>query len=353
MVDPAAPPVPGRPTCDLARVVAMAAVVAIHAGGEATRHWHPGADAATTAAVVIDQLARFAVPLFLVLSGYGLAARDRERGAEPAWTFLRPRLVRIALPLAVFSILAEVLSAPGPLPALPWRLATGGSRYHLYFLPIIVGCYVAYPALRRCGPQRVLPILALWQILLSQPVHLTGDAIVTLQRAVPDWCFLRWLAWFAFGMWAAQWPPPRPGAPRDALATLLLIGAAGWVCAECLTAMARGAQADWVQHFSRLSVVAYTLALWWWLRRHDRAIADRLAAPERKRVLGYLAGWSFTVYLIHPWVLDGWVAAGLPPQPQAMTMGVLVASAMGAWALDRLLPWTWPRLAVGLDGRAR
>ena len=63
---------------DVFRVLAIAAVIALHTAP------HTGPDAVglrVDVRTVFDQLERFAVPLFFMLSGYFWAGRCRERAA--------------------------------------------------------------------------------------------------------------------------------------------------------------------------------------------------------------------------------------------------------------------------------
>ncbi len=355
-----------RPTSDLLRILAMAAVVVIHSGGQATRGWHPGADWSTSLAAVLDQVARFCVPVFVLLSGFGLVRRDQERirrsgtaVAEPLWTFYAPRLLRTGLPLLVFSLamlglhLGESGLSAARFQAFPRQVLTGSADYHLYFLPIIIGCYVAYPLLRRIGPGRALVVLAPWYVLLCQPCNQLASWIVDLQIGIPGWSPLRYLPWFAFGMWAASLPDTiAPGPGKRFIAWALALATATWVVWEFLAGMRTpGMQADWIQHYSRLSVTAYALAIWYWFRVHDQPLTQWLATPVRAAWLARFAAWSFAVFLIHPWILR--LLAPTPiaawPQVQAVVVGITAVALVAA--LDRFVAWNPARLALGLESR--
>ncbi len=355
-----------RPTSDLLRVLAMAAVVVIHTGGQATRVWHPGADWSTSLAAVLDQVARFCVPVFVLLSGFGLARRDQERNrrsstaiAEPLWTFYAPRLLRTGLPLIVFSLamLALRLCQSGcslqALATFPYQVLTGSADYHLYFLPIIIGCYLAYPLLRWVGPGWALTVLVPWYVLLCQPCDLLAGWIIDLQMGIPGWSPLRYLPWFAFGMWAATWSDaPAPGMARKLTAWMLVLVAGIGVVWEFLAGMRiHGMQAEWIQHYSRISVTIYALAVWWWFRVHDQPLTQWLATPARTAWLARFAAWSFAVFLIHPWILR--LLAPTPiatwPQVQAVVVGVTAVALVAA--LDRFMTWNSVRLALGLESQ--
>src|SRR5690606_30942488 len=107
-------------------------------------------------AVLLTQLVRFCVPVFLILSGYGLTRKYDPNGTFQSLdvkAFFQGRLGRIALPFVVLSLL--FLFFRGLLPgsagwlAGAWvyveALAAGSADYHLYFLSIILQCYALYP----------------------------------------------------------------------------------------------------------------------------------------------------------------------------------------------------------------
>lgn len=95
-----------------------------------------------------DSLARPAVPLFVMLSGYLLLGKDYELGG-----FIKKRLVRVALP-ALFWMLVycyynyRAHNDPATLMATFRRIVQGPVHYHLWFIYLILGLYLTYPILR-------------------------------------------------------------------------------------------------------------------------------------------------------------------------------------------------------------
>ncbi len=110
-------------------------------------------------AVILDQLVRFCVPLFITISGYTLML-GYGQGSFPLLKFFSRRILKI-LPLyvlwsAVYIIQGAIIH--GQYQSV-WQifsepinflnlLIKGQSYYHLYFVPLIVQLYLLFPILR-------------------------------------------------------------------------------------------------------------------------------------------------------------------------------------------------------------
>jgi surface polysaccharide O-acyltransferase-like enzyme len=346
---------PSRASADLLRVVACLAVVAIHGGGAATGTWQPGSPWDATLAAVTDQVARFCVPIFVLLSGHALMARRLERPGEGLARFWQGRLHRGIWPLIVFSLLWLAIHAviwhdwEPRLRQLPLQLVTGRTEYHLYFLPAILGCWLLFPLMARLGPGRLLPLALAWQAVLCLPTatwwpHL-GLGEPAQRRDVLDAVLtLQWLPWFILGMWSATRPPSgsSPGA-RWASATAV-VATATWTVIDFLDAVAAGASVGAAQHFHRIPVTAFAMALWWAWRTWDAPLAQ---IGDRGWIRRF-AALTFAVYLIHPTILRAWDLTGIA-QPQLRILVALAGATLIAALLDRWLPRG--RMAVGLEPR--
>lgn len=106
------------------RAAAALAVVMIHVSAGQT----------TDAELVWNQLSRFAVPMFLVLTGFGHAGALAEGKFEPqGWTAVRRRLSRVLPPYFLWSAAYLVLEALCGMPHKHplFDLLTGGAYVHL------------------------------------------------------------------------------------------------------------------------------------------------------------------------------------------------------------------------------
>lgn len=349
-----------RTTADLLRLMAMTAVCAIHAADAFSRRFAQEHQwlSQDVLAMVVEQLGRFCVPIFVVLSGFGLMARQRARPLATRH-FFYDRWLRLGLPYLTWSIglvlAATLLGGGDPVAAavaLPGHLLRGSADYHLYFFPIIIGCSLCFPLLARLGPRLIwlLPPLLLWQVLMAQPTHRWLALAQGMQTALPAWIFLHWLGYFTAGMVLAQRPPQNP--PRWAALSVLALAAAG-VLGDWLYWSYRLPDTGWYNHFFRLSVIGYAAAVWWAMASMQGTVARWFRAPAAQAWLAKLAGWSFTVFLVHTWLLRGLQHTPLAHWFVPLVV-VLLALGFGLAALaDRCLPWRWPRLLLGLPDPAK
>jgi surface polysaccharide O-acyltransferase-like enzyme len=142
--------------------VAVLAVVLTHASSSI---WRPFAWPVVPE-VFVNTLARFAVPLFLVLSGFYLSLNTRN---EKPLRFYRRALPGLLWPYVVYTALYGAVRAPDArafVASLPEYLRHGSASSHLWFIPVIVELYVLHPWLRRA------------YVRLRQPVVFVGGAFV-------------------------------------------------------------------------------------------------------------------------------------------------------------------------------
>lgn len=345
-----------RLVTDAFKVVAAIAVVAIHATSAAEvrfAHVHNYASL-DFAGVILNQWARFSVPLFIYLSGYGLAKGDRgmQGGFLTSWgNFLWLRLPTILLPYAFFSAIALVMefhSYTGPTQTL-WnsiarKMVTGGADYHLYFLVILAQCYLLFPLLmsfaRSAGAAfRYSTWLSL--ILISGFLY-KGSSEVLLTNmglAHPGWhasSVIYWAPYFMLGLLHAA-EPPRPWNRH--VATLAVLPILALVLIEYIHYSWQGTPVDYYNHFSRPSVMLYALVVVWWLHSvspsafgTSPALFDAAQAKlgegrqgDIARRLARLAPLTFAVYLLHPQVLR-LVNACLPSLPTVFSWLLVVVT---------------------------
>ncbi|MBA3687168.1 MAG: acyltransferase [Planctomycetes bacterium] len=364
-----------RLTADLLRVLAMLAVIAIH-GTDAWRtvtEWPVSGREWT--AFGIDQAARFCVPLFVLLSGYALAKRYGDsatgriartggsRGARenPPWSlreFLSARFARVGLPFLTWSLANLVVliaigclhwrqtpdvaalsalradDAPPAWAALRWLL-TGAADYHLYFLPIVIQCYLLFPLVRRWrfswtafSLAAVLPLAGF--LAWKESARIWGVWIPPLWSVFP----LAWIGYFLAGTWLAReedgfvrWVERLPAA----LCWLLVLCGPAAVVGDALVEIALGVPPEGAGGFDRPAVMLFPLALIVAVVRMRRPL-DRVLAPLAKAVTE-IAAASFITYLAHTWVLRGLESSGLKAVSLALWLPAAIAGSLifGVW----------------------
>jgi surface polysaccharide O-acyltransferase-like enzyme len=148
---------------DVFRVLAIAAVIALHTAP------HTGPDAVGLRfdlRTVCDQLERFAVPLFFMLSGYFWAGRCQDRAAcwKTGIALARRVLVLFVTWSAIYFLITAVTvgwqAATRPLPGLP-TLLLQGTKVHLWFLPALALATLVSGALLARGREHTLLVLGI------------------------------------------------------------------------------------------------------------------------------------------------------------------------------------------------
>lgn len=96
----------------------------------------------------INQIFRFSVPLFFLISGYLLASRYSK--IENIVDFYKRRLSKVLLPYLSWSVIYYVLVFPNPVQEIFTQkflmvLTQGDASYQLYFIPAIILLYLFFP----------------------------------------------------------------------------------------------------------------------------------------------------------------------------------------------------------------
>jgi surface polysaccharide O-acyltransferase-like enzyme len=341
-----------RRSTDLLRIVAMAVVVLIHATAPCERAIVAGAAWLSWdgVAVAINQLGRFCVPVFVALSGYGLAARHLAGKRDGLLAFAGERMGRILLPYLCISLVVFALAGwPGGVLGTLEGLARGRADYHLYFIPLILCCYACFPLLIRVDSRAVWWGLLLVLLGCSSPAHKLWEAAGLRLPALDGWVPHAWLFWFYHGIrlaYADQRGDPRPGGWTWVVALITGVAVVGDFAYWATVLPEPG----WFDHFHRWSVVAYSLAV---LAAWRASSLGAGSGPRTAVVITTLAGWSFTIYLGHTWVLRLVERSPLAPWPLAVGAATIALTVGAAWVLSDGVPGRWLRRAVGLaDGQS-
>ena len=183
---------------DWARAVGMLAVVLIHASSTFALRWSRFTLWGVTPALFLNQAARFAVPLFFLLSGLGLGLGQKKFRLPDFWL---GRLRRVGLPYLLWTLFYFLRNQGGmaafrDLAALGRALLWGSADSHLWFMAVLLQLYLLYPLLRLCmerleGPTLTVSfLLSLFcTLVICLPLPLTGWWRPQLWRLFPTWLF--------------------------------------------------------------------------------------------------------------------------------------------------------------------
>ena len=94
----------------------------------------------------LNQISRFAVPLFFVISGLVLEFSHKE---ESYWSFIKRRFSKIFVPYIIWSLFYYFLVYNENHDSLVKVFLTGNASYQLYFIPSLCVFYMAFPFLHK------------------------------------------------------------------------------------------------------------------------------------------------------------------------------------------------------------
>lgn len=156
----------------------------------------------------LDQLFRFAVPVFVIISGYGLTLKYTQKKFE-LLSYYKKRLKRIIPIYVIWSgyvgfIISQVENWSVYRLGENWwqNLLLGQADYQFYFIPMLIQLYLIFPLLHRLNKN--------WLVLFTS-VSLIGQAVGYGWMLNQGWndqlqniIGFSWLGYFAFGIFVAK-----------------------------------------------------------------------------------------------------------------------------------------------------
>lgn len=295
---------------DILRTLATFTVIAIHITA--------GYVLLSPLGYVGNQLARFAVPLFIILSGFLLYNSDLNGHGLKTVDFYRRRFDRVLWPYILWTLFYALMGGimaqdiAQALRQLPGHLLWGTASYHLYFVVIIIQLYLLYPLLlwmMQNWPKLLLCGSFLLTLAAQIMLYLAMTSRIHLNPAYNNfWLvfFPVWLFYFVLGMWAAReqenWQLKLQG--KTMWLVLLWLVSVSLLFLDSYYTKAYGASI-------RPSVMLYTVSSYFLF--YAAALRCRTNTPKW---VNWVANQSFLIYLIHPAILTvliyGAARIGLP-----------------------------------------
>lgn len=202
---------------DYVRVVCMLAVILLHTTSGYIFE-NRFAICGINPAFFLNQIVRFAVPLFIVLSGISLSLSKKK---VPASVFLKNRFLKIILPYLAwsavyylynvhFSLSLFRIQGLHALKAFLNGLLVGGFAPHLYFVIVISQLYLLYPLLKKIRerfPALTLVLSFAVTLFFQECIYLSCRGIEVLPPLIRPYVwfsFPTWLFYFVAGMYSTQ-----------------------------------------------------------------------------------------------------------------------------------------------------
>lgn len=266
--------------------------------------------------ITLNQTARFCVPLFLALSGYGLSKKYGSKKLSPK-KFLLKRIKKLIPLYFLWSIIFLIIfyisnswfySDANWLRSFFW----GETDYHLYFIPLIFQFYflfVFFPKIKKRQRLLTLTIIiggiqALWLLLIRtsslQQVSFT-DFLTDDQLQYR--LFTNWLFYFLFGGVLARFNLSKIRKIKYLKKILVVITLFGltWAVYDSQVIIEKTNNIIYATSFTRLPVFIYSTGLIAILIIYGKKIFDRqtLKTP----ILASIGRHSYLIYLSHTLLL--------------------------------------------------
>lgn len=333
---------------DFARVAAMLAVVAIHVSSgyvyaESGYTFH-----GINLGFMFNQVSRFAVPMFVLISGISLGLGTGRGGTLQ---FYKKRLLKLGVPYAIWFTLYFLYEhrwelaalAGGGMESVSLYLSTflrGASASHLYFVIIIFQCYLFYPLIKRCVEKAPVAsvTVALAVTYLVETLYFLGHfGISRIPPSIGPYLYLLlppWLFFFVGGcaLTRERFQALQAFSQRHKLA--ILGGTLVFAGVYIIDSYAMNSLDS-----IKISLNVYTplvlmslLAVWGWIGKFSKVRA----------LVGFLAKHSMTVYFCHIFALYFFQRFSFTAGMRGMFLlygAVVLAALAAAVAIDSAKEW--------------
>ncbi|HSW87581.1 MAG TPA: acyltransferase [Candidatus Saccharimonadales bacterium] len=135
-----------NPAIDVLRILAILSVVLIHTTTKTLEASSYDLQRLSWT-LFLNQIFRFAVPLFFMISGFVLELNYPFHANYV--TYLKKRLSRIIIPYIFWSFIYYFIVYQHHNPSFFSELVTGGASYQLYFIPALLIFYLIFPIIHR------------------------------------------------------------------------------------------------------------------------------------------------------------------------------------------------------------
>ncbi len=335
---------------DLLRIAACFSVVMLHS---ASQYWYdrPVHSAGWLAANAYDGVFRFGVPMFVMLSG--ALFLDPGRGVDLKRLYSH-NILRLFVAYVAWSMLYAAWEAPQEiaqgLPSALKTLAIGvvEAKYHLWFIPMMIGIYMVLPVLRTWvehAPVRQLEYFLLLFVVLqigksTVVAFVPPYLVVRLMNLVPVEMVQSYLGYFILGYYLAH-----VGLPKKLHKWVYLggvLGALGAVAASSLVSWWRnGTHAEVFDSYSLFTFLV-TVALF--LAAKEKG-PNTCPGKRVGRFVTELSSCTFGIYLLHLLVLELFSGA-LGPKEGLSLLWVIPLLAIVSFGLCFLVIFVARRIPV-------
>jgi probable poly-beta-1,6-N-acetyl-D-glucosamine export protein len=290
--------------------------------------------------ISINQICRFCVPMFLIISGYGLSRKYFNRDLSPI-NFLKSRIKKL-LPLyflwsAIFLIISKISNTWSYGSINLWEnIFLGNTDYHLYFIPLIFQFYLLFALLPKNKKKYRLLIMVLgsgviqiiWFLLIrgffiNKSNYTNFIANDQLQYRL----LINWIFYFLFGISLAKFNFKKIQKVKIFKLTLVLISflSLSWSIYDAHKILNQTNNIIYATSFIRPPIIIYTIGTALIMIFYNRQIFDQKILKYKFLLL--IGKHSYIIYLSHTLllrVLQGIITG--TPRPSIIAIGSILFS---------------------------
>lgn len=294
---------------DILRVIAILAVVLMHSTGffDNTVQIH---SVQWNCSIIFGSITRFAVPVFIMISG-ALMLNKESIDIKRLYSKNILRFVTAYLFWSIFyTIVYSFIPHYGSISIISIKnLISGtlkGGYFHLWYMPLIIGLYVALPLLHACLRSMRRELIGYW-VLMSFLICFVLPQMREIE--IVNYIFGEAIDHFNVGLWGEYllyfilgYALDKYELPDRAYKAICV---GGMICALFTIAAVwiPSAQAGNLVGILRMNntpnVLWMSVALFLFVKKHS----SRLKVNGYNRILSFLSELSFGVYFVHEFVL--------------------------------------------------
>lgn len=273
----------------LLRALAATAVIAIHVLGPFRELYQQLPFDAWYSAVALNSLSRWAVPVFMMITGALLIRPDQQLDLPQ---FFRKRLLKVVIPFVAWSLIYVAITGMQTGPEAARTAFIESSRepvwYHLWFfydfIPLYLVVLLLSPVMARMNEQQLLILIAIWLTLtlahlLNVPTSLRQSTILYSGYLVLGWYLFHYRSSKQLRIWV--------GLGIAAIAVNLT---GSW-----LAAAAKGGYSSKFMGYKTLNTALIAAMIFVLARQYGDTIHGR----ARAAILS-ISKYSLGIYLLHP-----------------------------------------------------